>query len=213
MKTITHHLVYALLTLSVVFVGMSFIGTYKNIKQSQITRERASQITESHMYSSAMRMSEETEYQRQLAATEHYKQIECLAKNMYFEARGEGSLGQDAVAFVTINRVQSDRYPDTICEVVYQAKTNSRGQPLRNRCQFSWFCDGKSDTIRESIYPKLRARAEYIYINYYLNDYMTDITDGATHYHSKQVTPYWSQHTNYQLVASIGQHVFYQPTY
>jgi len=140
-------------------------------------------------------------------------EIDCLAKNMYFEARGEGEQGQDAVAFVTINRVRSERYPDNVCDVVYQAKTNSHGQPLRNQCQFSWYCDGKIDSVTERVYNKIHRRAEYIYVNYYLNDLMKDTTDGATHYHSKKVNPYWSRHSNYQLVANIGQHVFYQPTY
>lgn len=146
--------------------------------------------------------------------SEFYKaEIECLAKNMYFEARGEGERGQTAVAFVTINRVRSNKYPNTVCEVVYQAKTNSRGVPLRNQCQFSWYCDGKVDTVTERIYNRIERRAEYIYVNYHLNDMMKDTTDGATHYHNNKVNPYWSRHKNYQYVASIGQHVFYQPNY
>lgn len=145
---------------------------------------------------------------------EFYKaEIECLAKNMYFEARGEGQRGQDAVAFVTINRVKSNKYPNTACDVVYQARTNSRGVPLRNQCQFSWYCDGKVDTVTERIYNRIERRAEYIYVNYHLNAMMDDTTDGATHYHNDKVKPYWSRHKNYQYVASIGQHIFYQPTY
>jgi len=141
------------------------------------------------------------------------REIECLAKNMYFEARGEGEQGQNAVAFVTINRVRSDRYPNNVCDVVYQARTNSRGVPLRNQCQFSWYCDGRVDTVTERIYNRIERRAEYIYVNYYFNDMMDDTTDGATHYHSNEVDPYWSRHRNYQYVASIGHHLFYQPTY
>lgn len=141
------------------------------------------------------------------------REIECLAKNMYFEARGEGEKGQNAVAFVTINRVRSNRYPNNVCDVVYQARTDSRGRPLRNQCQFSWYCDGKVDTVTERVYNKILLRAEYIYVNYYLNNMMEDTTDGATHYHSDKVDPYWSRHKNYQYVASIGQHLFYQPTY
>ena len=160
------------------------------------------------------RFESNREEQESSSRIDFYKQeIECLAKNMYFEARGEGESGQNAVAFVTINRVESDRYPDTICEVVYQAKRDSRGNPIRNRCQFSWYCDGKVDSVRESVYNRLYRRAEYIYINYYLNDMMNDTTEGSTHYHAKYVEPFWSKHENYQYVASIGQHVFYQPTY
>lgn len=206
-------MVYVLVSLTFLFVSASLVATYQNIKQSQKIVQYASEKNKEHLYASAMRRSQEDAYQLQQVAENHLMQIECLAKNMYFEARGEGERGQDAVAFVTINRVKSSRYPNTICEVVYQAKLNSNGVPIRNQCQFSWFCDGKPNTIRESIYYRLKKRAEYIYINYYLNDIMKDTTDGATHYHSQKVNPYWSRHVNYQYVASIGQHVFYQPTY
>jgi len=141
------------------------------------------------------------------------KEIECLATNMYFEARGEGEQGQNAVAFVTINRVRSNRYPDNVCDVVYQARTYANGHPIRNQCQFSWYCDGKVDTVIERIYNRIYRRAEYIYVNYHLNDLMNDTTDGATHYHTEEVNPYWSRHRNYKYVANIGHHVFYQPTY
>ena len=70
----------------------------------------------------------------------------CLQTNMYFEARNQGAEGMIAVAWVTFNRVKSNHFRDSICEVVYRARTNSRGQPIRNRCQFSWYCDGLKDT-------------------------------------------------------------------
>jgi N-acetylmuramoyl-L-alanine amidase len=65
----------------------------------------------------------------------------CMALNIFFEARSEPIQGQIAVAEVTLNRVASDDYPNTICEVVLQE--NSQG------CQFSWWCDGKSDLPKE----------------------------------------------------------------
>jgi hypothetical protein len=85
------------------------------------------------------------------------QETECLATNIYFEARGESVEGQKAVAFVTLNRVESDKFPNDICSVVYQAKHSrwwaehrDRLVPIRNQCQFSWYCDGKSDAIRNS---------------------------------------------------------------
>lgn len=142
------------------------------------------------------------------------REISCLALNMYFEARGEDRDGQDAVAFVTLNRVMSTRYPNTVCEVVYQAKTTASGFPIRNQCQFSWYCDGRPDVAVESVYREIEVRAEYIYVNYYLNsNYIDDTTGGSTHYHATHVEPFWSKHENYQEVASIGDHVFYRPTY
>ena len=199
-------LVSGLMILLITFMAYTANAVSEELKRSDELQEKVQTIQQMRML-----LVEQTELEKRVL--EHEKQIECLAKNMYFEARGERKDGQDAVAFVTINRVRSDRYPNTICEVVYQAKVDSRGRPLRNKCQFSWYCDGKVDTVYESIYDKLYKRAEFIYINYYLNNAMEDTTDGATHYHSKSVKPYWSEHVNYQLVASIGQHVFYQPTY
>lgn len=150
----------------------------------------------------------------ELRRSEAYAQeIECLARNMYFEARGEGQSGIDAVGFVTINRVRSTRYPNTICEVVYQARLDIRGNPIRHKCQFSWYCDGRPDTVQQREFIRLLRRAEFVYINYYLNDAMKDTTRGSTHYHTTRVSPHWSRHRNYQQVANIGDHVFYRPTY
>ena len=199
-------LISGLMILLITFMAYTANAVSEQLKRSDELQEKVQTIQQMRML-----LVEQTELEKRVS--EHKEQIECLAKNMYFEARGETKDGQDAVAFVTINRVRSDRYPNTICEVVYQAKVDSRGRPLRNKCQFSWYCDGKVDTVYESVYNKLYKRAEYIYINYYLNNALKDTTDGATHYHSDKVEPYWSKHTNYQLVASIGQHLFYQPTY
>ena len=71
----------------------------------------------------------------------------CLALNVYHEARDQPFIGQVAVAQVVMNRVRDDRYPDDVCEVVMQGPTYSWKPdfPVRHRCQFSWYCDGKSD--------------------------------------------------------------------
>jgi len=71
----------------------------------------------------------------------------CLALNVYHEARDQPFIGQVAVAQVVMNRVRDDRYPDSVCDVVKQGPTYSWKQdfPVRHRCQFSWYCDGKSD--------------------------------------------------------------------
>ena len=80
----------------------------------------------------------------------------CLAKNMYFEARNQGLAGQLAVSLVVMNRVKDERFPNTICGVIEQRliskwwlKEKGKIVPIRNRCQFSWFCDGKSDDPKE----------------------------------------------------------------
>ena len=93
------------------------------------------------------------------------KQATCLAKNMYYEARSQGLAGQLAVSLVVLNRVRDSRFPNTICEVIHQGPVReswkTRGKnvpeherkyfPIKNRCQFSWYCDGKSDYISRKI--------------------------------------------------------------
>ena len=81
-------------------------------------------------------------------AMEAAKQRECLARNIYFEARNEPFAGQFAVAMVTLNRVHDKQFPNSICEVVYQGIHWPSGHPKLNRCQFSWYCDGKNDDVK-----------------------------------------------------------------
>ena len=139
-------------------------------------------------------------------------QIECLAKNMYFEARGQGTAGVLAVAFVVLNRVNDHRFPNTICEVVYQAitrpswKNKNKRYPIKNRCQFSWYCDGKSDVPKnKKLYNKLEGLATDMLSGKFN---LIDITDGATFYHADYVQPSWAK-TKTRTV-EIEDHIFYR---
>ncbi len=78
-------------------------------------------------------------------------EVNCLAQNIYFEARDQTTKGQIAVALVTINRVESRRFPNSICKVIHQARRYSNGKIKKHMCQFSWYCDGLSDTPRDRI--------------------------------------------------------------
>ena len=98
-------------------------------------------------------------------------QTTCMADNIYFEARNQGTAGWSAVASVTLNRVQDKRFPNTVCEVVRQGPTreswkqNGEFYPLKHRCQFSWYCDGKADVVSkadEKLYEKIRMFSEMI---------------------------------------------------
>ena len=135
----------------------------------------------------------------------------CLAKNMYYEARNQGLAGQLAVSLVVMNRVKDKRYPNTICEVVYQAQMKpswktGKPVPIRNRCQFSWYCDGKSDKIKDKkTYQRILDFAGLILHN---DIEFLDITDGATHYHADYVKPDWAD-TNTRTT-EIGDHIFYR---
>jgi spore germination cell wall hydrolase CwlJ-like protein len=128
----------------------------------------------------------------------------CLALNVYFEARNQSLEGQLAVAQVVVNRTIDDEYPNTPCEVVYDARTYSSGFPKRHQCQFSWYCDGKSD---EPTDKAAFERAMQIIV-YLMKSDVSDITNGATHYHTLQVLPSWAEGEN--PTAIIGNHIFYR---
>tara|TARA_R110000824_G_scaffold72944_2_gene185906 strand:+ start:304 stop:723 length:420 start_codon:yes stop_codon:yes gene_type:complete len=130
--------------------------------------------------------------------------LACLALNIYFEARGEPIEGQIAVTHVVLNRVIDKRYPNSICEVVKQAKRTKGGKIILNKCQFSWWCDGKKDAPKD---VDAYRWALHIAINV-LYGRVPDITKGATHYHSVRVNPKW----NIQKIQTvkIGDHIFFK---
>ena len=136
----------------------------------------------------------------------------CLAKNMYYEARNQGLAGQLAVSLVVMNRVKDDRYPNTICEVVEQGpvreswKKNGVFYPIRNRCQFSWYCDGKSDEPKE---PTTYGRLLDLSLDLVYDDLqVVDFTEGATHYHADYVFPAWRKSKT--KTVEIADHIFYR---
>ena len=142
----------------------------------------------------------------EIADLQYNEQLQCMALNIYHEARSDSNLGQEAVGMVTMNRVQSRKYPDTICDVVYQAHVNSKGQPIRNKCQFSWYCDGKSDTPKnKDKFEEAMNNAKWVLENYGIE---RDITDGAIMYHAYYSNPYWSVH--YNKTSRIESHIFYK---
>lgn len=137
---------------------------------------------------------------------EYQKERECLAQNIYHEAMGESELGQRAVAYATINRTKDDRYATTICEVIHQAVLDKKGNPVRNKCQYSWYCDGKSDEIEDQeAYDRALAVATIV-INTYGNSF--DPTMGATMYHTEDVKPNWRK--SFSKTTEIENHIFYK---
>lgn len=132
-----------------------------------------------------------------IRAIERYKQIQCLAKNIYFEARDQSELGQRAVAWVTLNRVVSEDYPSTICEVVWEPK------------QFSWTHDGKSDEPKnQEAWYRAKNLAELVYNRYYGIRQFVDPTDGAVMFHATYVKPFWRKH--FEKTVRIDDHIFYR---
>jgi len=138
------------------------------------------------------------------------EQTACMATNIYHEARNESEIGQRAVAFVVLNRVNSPDYPSTVCDVVYEAETRPHwktGKPVprRNRCQFSWYCDGKSDVIKEKDkYDQAFDIARDVMRSY---GEVFDPTGGSTYYHANYVNPNWK---HLKRVVRIDTHIFYR---
>ena len=131
--------------------------------------------------------------------------ITCLALNIYFESRNQPIEGQVAVSQVVLERVKSKKYPNTVCEVVFQGPTYSWSvnYPIRDRCQFSWYCDGLSDKPKDkTAWLNSLEVAEKVYYG------LTDIVKGATHYHSVKVNPWWAKYK--VKVKQIGDHIFYR---
>ena len=121
-------------------------------------------------------------------------QIACLAENIYREAGAESKIGQLAVAMVTMNRVNSGKFPDDVCSVVKQK--SSKG------CQFSWVCV-KNRKMDANLYAKVLAVANQVYTNY--PHKMKDITFGSLYYHADSIDPGW----NLRRTVAIGNHIFY----
>ena len=135
----------------------------------------------------------------------------CLAQNIYFEAGNQPLAGKIAVAHVVMNRLDHYSYPGNICGVVYDAKwkVNWAGNmmPVRNQCQFSWFCDGQSDTpLEEESYKRMLDISDKLLED----EYNLDITEGADHYFATwiEVEPEWSKHMIY--IGTIDNHKFYK---
>ena len=122
-------------------------------------------------------------------------QIDCLAKNIYYEAAFEPKDGWMAVGLVTMNRVKSGNYASDVCGVVYQ-KTGKT-------YQFSWVGLKNLSKINTNVYSDIVELATLIYMNH---DRLKDITHGATFYHADYVRPGWKLEKTKQ----IGQHIFYK---
>jgi len=155
----------------------------------------------------------------ELYSKETHPQEYCLALNIYYESRGDNLAGKAAVSDVVINRVKSTHYPNTICDVVYQARWKESWKtkqypdlpddqrvmvPIRHQCQFSWFCDGKSDEPPIGDEWRQAQTIAYRMVN---SDYLIGIADGATHYHATYVNPKWNK--DMLLIGRIGLHIFY----
>ena len=131
----------------------------------------------------------------------------CLALNTYHEAKNQSMIGQVATAQVVMNRVADSRYPNSVCEVVKQGpKYKGSDVPVRHKCQFSWFCDGKSDEPKKDSKEWFKAQD---YARIVLSGRIAlDVTEGATHYHATYVRPSWAKTKT--RTTRIESHIFYR---
>ena len=162
-----------------------FFMTADTITESQIVK-----VPEAEDKSISRRMSYQslTKFER--------NQIDCLTENIYREAGHEPRIGWIAVAFVTMNRLSSGNYADSVCRVVYQK--------IGGVYQFSWVGHKNLPKIDRNLYSKIREVATTVYIDYNASQ---DVTHGATYYHADYVHPRWS---NLQKTKKIGTHIFYR---
>jgi spore germination cell wall hydrolase CwlJ-like protein len=134
--------------------------------------------------------------------TDISSELKCLATAIYFEARGEPVAGQYAVGDVILNRVRDEGYPDTVCEVVYE------NAHMRNRCQFSFACDGISDVPTETqTYLEIEIRAMQLLACRGVCGSLTERISYSTHYHASYVQPDWSKVLTF--IRRVGHHLFY----
>lgn len=135
-----------------------------------------------------------------MSVKEKEQQMQCLTQNIYWEAASEPFEGKVAVAQVTMNRMNSGKFPETVCGVVQQRNV------FYNKvvCQFSWFCESTYKT--RPVHPKLWDESEAVAKKVLFEGFRLDGLKDALYYHADYVNPKW----NKEQVTKIGQHIFYK---
>ena len=133
-------------------------------------------------------------------AADSEKEVECLTRNIYFEAGNESFAGKLAVAQVTINRSKDPRFPSTICSVIQQ--TTKQGN--RTFCQFSWYCDGAS--LKKPMNGPVYTESMEVAKKVLLEGFRLPSVKDAMYFHGDYINPGWKR----ERVAKIGRHIFYK---
>lgn len=126
------------------------------------------------------------------------KQLQCMAKNIFYEAGSESIKGQAAVARVVLNRV-AHGFAKTPCAVIYQSAQTDNGKV----CQFSWVCEGKGEPNKNSYQYKIAQQVAYDVMVH--NKYSDVVPNSTLFFHNTSVSPLWS----YVQAVQIGNHIFY----
>jgi spore germination cell wall hydrolase CwlJ-like protein len=136
--------------------------------------------------------------EKYITMAERDKHLQCLAKNIYFEAATESFEGKVAVAQVTINRANSGRFPNDICDVVFQ-KTKTADRIV---CQFSWYCERGPKVVKSNTHF---VESEMVARKVLLENFRLPSLTNAMYYHADYVSPNW----NLPKITKIGRHIFY----
>ena len=181
-----------------IFFGIFIPYRMLAIQEASLTAQlSAYQTQNTYLATQVNDMSREMKF-LQLSYDEKQKvmrEVDCLAKNIYFEAKGEPRAGKIAVAEVTMNRVKSKQFPRSVCGVVYQ-KT-------KGTCQFSWVCEDNKSIRNRAAWKESLQIAETILIL----DRKYGIIGSAKYFHADYVDPSWAEHK--KLIRKIGNHIFY----
>lgn len=134
-----------------------------------------------------------------MTAADKTRELECLTRNIYWEAASEPFEGKVAVAQVTMNRVTSGRFADTVCGVVYQKNVVYE----KVICQFSWYCENTSRV--KPVHRPMWRESEEVAKKVYLEGFRLPSMKDAYYYHADYVRPNW----NKPRIGEIGRHIFY----
>ena len=146
-----------------------------------------------------LRQNQNSWDQSHVSAAERLRQLNCLTQNIYWEAASEPFEGKVAVAQVTLNRVESGRFANTVCGVVYQKNVFYE----KVICQFSWFCEGNHKI--KAVHKPMWQESELVAKKVLLENFRLPSMKNALYFHADYVTPQWGK----PQVAKIGRHVFY----
>jgi spore germination cell wall hydrolase CwlJ-like protein len=157
----------------------------------------ASKVTQAKMdYLRAQNASAPTTF---VTVADRERELKCLAQNIYYEAGYEPFEGKVAVAQVTLNRMESGKWPDDVCGVIFQ-KSVIYDKVI---CQFSWYCENAG--VRKPVNPAAYQESMAVAKKVLLEGFRLDGLKDAVYYHADYVSPRWGK----EKIATIGRHIFY----
>lgn len=148
----------------------------------------------------SFRLEKQISYVNTITAQQRQRELNCLARNIYYEAGNEPFEGKVAVAQVTLNRVNHNEFPDDICQVVYQKNIFYS----RTVCQFSWYCD--SQALVRPIDQKSYDESMIVAKKVLLEGFRLPSLTTALYYHANYINPNWRK----QRITRVGRHIFYK---